>query len=101
MEALIQHSLRRGLKMGTYVTQGDYVRKVAEFAREQGVSRIVVALPASDSGDFERVSAQVAALRRSLSCPLVVVRPRQESQRQGLNDGSSQAYPWRPRPMDV
>jgi nucleotide-binding universal stress UspA family protein len=98
LEALVQQSLQKGLKVGTYFTHGEYVRRVSEFAREQGISRIVVAMPEAGSGDFERISQQVAALRRSLNCPLVVVRTRQEAQRQGAYNAAGQRYPWRPRP---
>ncbi len=98
LEELIRQSLQKGLRVGTYVTQGDYVRRVSEFAREQGISRIVVALPAADSGDFERLNGQVAALRRSLSCPLVVVRPRQEALRPGTGEATGPGLSLRPRP---
>lgn len=78
LEEIVSQSRQQGLQVGTYLTRGDYVRRVGEFVRQQGISRIVVALPAPDSQDYQRLSGQVAALRRSLSCPLVVVRPRAE-----------------------
>lgn len=79
LEALINQSRLEGIKVANHAAQGDFVRKVVEFARQLNISRVVVAMPQPQEPEFQRAAQQVAALRRNLSCPLVVVRPRQES----------------------
>lgn len=78
LDRLIANSLALGIQVETYLTTGDFVERVAEFARHHNVSRIVLALPEGEGPDSARAEARVTALQEQLSCVLVTVRSRQE-----------------------
>jgi hypothetical protein len=78
LDDLINHSLMAGLQIETYVTNGDFVQRVAEFARHHNVSRVILALPESDGPGGSEAASRLHALKDSLTCALVTVRPRHD-----------------------
>jgi Universal stress protein family len=78
LDHLIAGSLALGIQVETYVTNGDFVEGVAEFARHHKVSRIVLALPEGDDPASTRAEGRLNALQEQLNCVLVTVRSRQD-----------------------
>ena len=78
LDRLIAGSLALGIPVETYVTNGDFVERVAEFARHHNVSRIVLAMPEGEGPASARAEDRLRALQEQLSCVLVTVRPRQD-----------------------
>lgn len=80
LDHLINDSLMAGLQIETYVTNGDYVHRVTEFARHHNVSRVIVALPDDDGPGGAEAASRLNALQERLSCTLVTVRPRHDAE---------------------
>ena len=80
LERLINNSLIAGIQIESYVTNGDYVERVIEFARCHNVSRVIVALPEANEPGGAEAASRLDVLQQKLSCGLVTVRPRHESQ---------------------
>lgn len=82
LERVISSGRVRGIEVETHFTNGDYVGRVAAFARDHNVSRVVAALPDPNSPAFSGVEGQVNDLRVQLDCVVVTVRPRRDRQRE-------------------
>lgn len=78
LDQLIAGCLASGLQIESYVTNGDFVSRVAEFARHHNVSRVVLALPEGQGAASARAAKRLDALQEQLSCALVTVRSRHE-----------------------
>jgi nucleotide-binding universal stress UspA family protein len=79
LHRLINSSLMEGLQIETYVTNGDYVERVIEFADHHNVSRVILALPEAGETGAPKAASTVEALQERLSCGLVTVRPRYDT----------------------
>jgi len=79
LDHLVNESLMAGLQIETYVTNGDFVQRVAEFARHHNVSRVILALPDDKGPGGAEAASRLHALKDSLSCALVTVRPRHDA----------------------
>ena len=79
LDHLVNDSLMAGLQIETYVTNGDFVQRVAEFARHHNVSRVILALPEDDGPGGAEAASRLHALKDKLSCALVTVRPRHDT----------------------
>ena len=79
LDRLINNSLIAGLQIETYVTNGDYVQRVIEFAEHHNVSRVILALPEADEPGGAEAASRLDALQQNLSCGLVTVRPRHDA----------------------
>ncbi len=79
LDRLINNSLIEGLQIETYVTKGDYVERVIEFAEHHNVSRVIRALPEADEPGGAEAASRLDVLQRKLSCGLVTVRPRHDA----------------------
>jgi nucleotide-binding universal stress UspA family protein len=79
LDHLVNDSLMAGLQIETYVTNGDFVQRVAEFARHHNVSRVILALPDDEGPGGAEAASRLHALKDSLSCALVTVRPRHDA----------------------
>lgn len=80
LDRLINDSLIAGLQIESYVTTGDYIERVIEFAEHHNVSRVILALPEADEPGRAEAASRLDALQRNLTCGLVTVRPRHEAQ---------------------
>jgi len=79
LDHLIHDSLMAGLQIETYVTTGDYVERVAEFAEHHNVSRVILALPEVNGPGGAEAASRLSALQDHLNCALVTVRPRHDA----------------------
>jgi nucleotide-binding universal stress UspA family protein len=80
LDHLINDSLMAGLQIESYVTNGDYVQRVTEFAEHHNVSRVILALPEDDGPRGAEAASRLNALKDRLSCALVTVRPRHDAE---------------------
>jgi hypothetical protein len=87
IDRLVNDSLMAGVPIETYVTGGDYLERVIDFAQRHNVSRVVVALPKRGSAAFAEFEQRIIALRERLSCVLVTVRSREDQDRTWLETG--------------
>jgi len=78
LDHLINDSLMAGLQIETYVTSGDYVERVIEFAEHHNVSRVILALPEDDGPGGAEATSRLTALQEHLNCALVTVRQRHD-----------------------
>jgi hypothetical protein len=87
IDRLVNESLMAGIPIETYVTGGDYLERVIDFAQRHNVSRVVVALPRRGSAAFAALEKRIIALRERLSCVLVTVRSREDREQTWLETG--------------
>jgi len=79
LDRLINNSLIAGLQIETYVTNGNFVERVIEFAENHNVSRVILALPETDGPGGSEAATRLDVLQQKLSCGLVTVRPRHDA----------------------